>query len=448
MSLLIKNGTLVTMNSKREVIKADILVENNYITAIAPEINIIADQIIDARNKLVIPGLIQAHTHLCQTLFRGLADDMELLNWLKLRIWPLEGSHDEESLYYSTVLGAAECLLGGTTAVIDMGTVHHTGSIFNAVKDIGIRYLGGKCMMDYGHEVPESLLDSTDNAIQESLDLWNWWNGRENGRISYAFCPRFVLSCTRELLTEMQKLSKQYNIPVHTHASENKSEIALIQKEKGMSNLIYFNKLGICNERLIVAHCIHLDEEEMQLLKDTGSNVVHCPSSNLKLASGIARIPELIEQGVNVSIGADGAPCNNNMDIFQEMRLAALIHKPGYGPRAMPAEQVFELSTLGGARAMGMENQLGSLEIGKRADIVLVNLADWHTQPALAASVYSHLVYQSKSSDVSTVIVDGKILVSDRKIRGINEEELKRQIEKSLKRVAARSGLEINHRIR
>lgn len=443
MSLLIKNGTLVTMNSRREVIKADILVENDCIADIAPEITGLADEIIDAHNKLVIPGLIQTHTHLCQTLFRGLADDMELLDWLKLRIWPLEASHDEESLYYSAMLGASECLLGGTTAVIDMGTVYHTDSVFNAVKNIGIRYLGGKCMMDSGDEVPASLMDSTDNAIQESLDLYDKWDGQDHGRINYAFCPRFVPSCTDHLLTETQKLSSRYNIPIHTHAAENISETTLVQEKKGMRNLIFLDKLGLCNERLIVAHCIHIDEREMEILKATGSNPVHCPSSNLKLASGLAKIPELLKRGINVSIGADGAPCNNNLDMFWEMRLTALIHKPENGPRAMPAEQVFELSTIRGAKAMGKEDLIGSLEIGKKADIVLVNLSNWHTLPMSAANVYSHLVYQAKSSDVFAAIVNGKLLMSDRVMLNINERELTKQVENSLKRIALKIGLHL-----
>lgn len=438
MSILIKNGTLVPMNPQRDILQADLLIEGNRIQKIGKNIMSESATVIDASGKLVIPGLIQSHVHLCQVLFRGLADDLELLDWLKLRIWPLEGAHDEESLFYSSLLGCAELLQGGTTSIIDMGTVHHTDSIFEAVKLAGIRYLGGKCMMDYGAEVPASLMDNTDNALRESLDLLSRWNGKEEKRINYAFCPRFAVSCSEELLQEIQRLSCKYHVPVHTHASENLGEVALIEKERGMRNVLYLNELGLCNENLILAHCIHIDDEEKKVLAESGTNIVHCPSANLKLASGIAPIPQLLEQGARVSLGADGAPCNNNLNIFMEMRLAALIHKPFNGPLSMPAEQVFELATLGGARAMGLENEIGSLEAGKKADVVLVDINNWHSQPSSAANVYSHLVYQSQASDVDTTIVDGKILMMNGRISSINEGELKSQAEKSLKRVLSR----------
>ncbi len=441
MSLLIKNGTVVSMNEGREVTKADILVQDDRIIEISPLISANVEHTIDATGMLVIPGLIQAHVHLCQSLFRGSADDMELLNWLKKRIWPLEGSHDEESLYYSALLGSAECLRGGTTAVIDMGTVHHTESIFTAVQEAGIRYLGGKCMMDWGLEVPDTLMDTSSNAIDESMELCHRWNGRENGRIYYALCPRFVLSCTENLLVEMQKLSAKYNIPIHTHASENLAEVKAVQQRSGMRNVAYLNKLGLCSDKLILAHCIHLDEEEMDILSASKTNIVHCPSANLKLASGIAKIPALLAKGAQIALGADGPPCNNNLDIFQEMRLASLIQKPEHGPTSMPAEIVFELATRGGARAMGLDNEIGSLEVGKKADIVLVDLSGWHTQPMSAASVYSHLVYQAKSSDVYCTIVNGKVLMLNGKINTIDESELKARVQESFERVSRRSGI-------
>ncbi len=441
MSLLIKNGTVVSMNSGREVIKADILVQEDRIIDISAGIDKPSQQVIDASGMLVIPGLIQAHIHLCQTLFRGCADDMELLDWLKLRIWPLEGSHDEESLYYSALLGCAECLRGGTTAIIDMGTVHHTESIFTAVQEAGIRYLGGKCMMDWGPEVPSTLLDSSSNAIDESMELYHRWNGRENGRINYALCPRFVLSCTESLLLEIKRFSEKYDIPIHTHASENLAEVKAVQQMSGMRNVTYLNKLGFCSDKLILAHCIHLDEAEMDILSASKTNIAHCPSANLKLASGIARIPALLAKGAQIALGADGPPCNNNLDMFQEMRLASLIQKPEQGPTSMPAETVFEMATLGGARAMGLDKEIGSLEVGKKADIVLVDLTGWHTQPTSAASVYSQLVYQARSSDVYCSIVDGKVLMLNGRLNTIDESELRKQVQESFMRVTRRSGI-------
>lgn len=439
--LLIKNGTIVTMNTNRDILKADILLDGDRIVEIGKVDRKKADQLIDAEGKLVIPGLIQTHIHLCQVLFRGMADDLELLDWLKLRIWPLEGGHDPESLYYSAMLGCGELLRGGTTSLIDMATVHHSESVFEAVKETGIRYLGGKCMMDHGGEVPASMMENTDASLQESVDLLEKWNGKENGRIRYAFAPRFAVSCTDELLKEVKKLSDKYNVPVHTHASENRGEIQVVEQERGMRNVLFINSLGLCNERLIVAHCIHLDEEEKKVLAESKSNIVHCPGSNLKLASGIAAIPQLLDMGAQISLGADGAPCNNNLSMFMEMRLSALIQKPINGPTSMPADKVFELATIGGAKAMGLEKEIGSLEIGKKADIAVVDIDNWHSHPSNAASVYSQLVYQAQATDVYATIVDGKLRMIAGIILSLDEKEVKSRARESLKRVSQRIGL-------
>ena len=433
MSILIKDGTIVTMNASRDVLKADLLIENGLITAIGKLDNPPAVQIINAGNKLVIPGLIQTHVHLCQTLFRGMADDLELLDWLKLRIWPLEAAHDRESLYHSAILGCAELLRGGTTAIADMPTVNHTNSVFEAVKESGMRYLGGKCMMDNGADVPPALLDTTENALQESMDLYEKWHETHNSRINYAFCPRFALSCSKELLLKISRISAEKNIKIHSHASENRAEVYLIEDLWGMRNINWLNSLGLCSPRLILAHCIHIDKDEMDILAGSGTNITHCPSANLKLASGIAKIPELIEMGCNVALGADGPPCNNNLDAFMEMRLAALIQKPIYGPTSMPAETVFAMATLGGAKALGLENEIGSLEPGKKADVAIVDLDSWHTRPLSEAEVYSQLVYQAKASDVYATIVDGKLLMLEGNLLQFKPDVS--EIEKSLTRV-------------
>lgn len=441
--LLIKNGTIVTMNDTREILEGDLLVKGDRIAAIGQidPADTEGASLLDASGQLVIPGMIQTHTHLCQTLFRGLADDLELLDWLKQRIWPLEGSHDPESIYYSALIGCAELLRGGTTSIIDMATVHHTASLLEAVEQAGIRYLGGKCLMDCGSETPASLLEPAENSLQESMDLWENWNGRAGSRINYAFCPRFAVSCSDALLRELAALSHRYHIPIHTHASENRGEITLVESERGQHNVIYLDSLGLLNEQTILAHCIHLNDEEMQTLIRTGTNIAHCPGSNLKLGSGIARIPELLAMGAHVSLGADGPPCNNNLSMFTEMRLAALIQKPLHGPRSMPAEQVFELATRGGARAMGQEDEIGSLEVGKKADIAVVGLSGWHHQPAEAASVYSHLVYAASAQDVTMTIVDGKVLMRDGRLIGVDQEKIKMMADDAMRRLLPRAGL-------
>ncbi len=442
MRLLIKNGLVVTMNEAREIIKTDILIEEDRILALGDDLKETRiDQSINADGMLVIPGLIQSHIHLCQVLFRGLADDLELLDWLKQRIWPLEAAHDQDTLYYSALLGCAELIRGGTTAIIDMGTVQHSDSLFQAVKKAGLRYLGGKCLMDQSADLPPGLSDNTDKAINESLDLVKRWDGAEQGRLRYALCPRFAVSCSAVLLDQVRDISETLNLPVHTHASENKGEVELVRSLTGLPNITYFNEKGLCNERLIVAHCIHLSGEEINLLAESGSHIAHCPSANLKLASGFAPIPRLLERGADVSLGADGAPCNNQLSAFMEMRLAALIHKPAYGPRAMPAGQVFEMATRGGARAMGLETETGSLEPGKKADLALVKLEAWHHYPLDAASAYGHLVYQASASDVFATIVDGRILMMDNRLLTLDADELRRGIGRSLQTVRQRTGI-------
>lgn len=441
MRTLFKNATIVTMNTEREVIKGNLLVDGSKIAAIG-DVEDPAAQVIELNGDVLIPGLIQTHIHLCQTLFRGQADDLELLDWLKLKIWPLEGGHDPESLYDSALLGIGELFLGGTTAIVDMETVHHTEHAFQAILDSGMRAISGKCMMDApDDEIPQSLHESTDASLRESVDLFEKYHGQGNGRLEVAFTPRFVISCTDPLLKEVARLAQEKKAFVHTHASENRGEIEVVERTRNQRNIVFLEKMDLTGPNLILAHCIWLDDREKDILVQSQTRVAHCPSSNLKLASGIAPIPELMSLGAQVSLGADGAPCNNNLDAFREMRHAALIQKPLHGPTAMPAQKVFELATLGGARAIGHEHDLGSLEVGKKADLAVVSLDGLHTWPHEQVDIYSQLVYQAQSSDVRLTMVDGKIVMQDRKLNTIDAPRLKQSSTRSLKRVLQRVGL-------
>ncbi len=441
--ILIKNGMIVTMNSKREIIKGDLLIEGNQIKEIGELIETKDVTVINAEGKVVIPGLIQTHIHLTQTLYRGQADDLELMDWLKNRVWPLEGSHTAESNYISAKLGIAELIKGGTTSIIDMETVNHTESAFEAILEGGIRAITGKCMMDYGEGIPPALKENTDESIKESVRLLKKWHQKGNGRLQYAFTPRFVVCCSEELLIKVRDLSLAYNVMVHTHASENRGEIEIVQKDRGMRNINYLHHLGLTGEKLILAHCIWLDDEEMKILADTGTKIAHCPNSNLKLASGIAKIPELLKMGANVSLAADGAPCNNNLDIFQEMRSAALIQKARLlSPTVMPAHQVFEMATLGGAKAMGMESQLGSLEEGKIADVVIVDLNKLHTTPSKNVDVISQLVYSAYATDVETTIIDGNIVMLNRELQNVDEKDIMKEANRILEKQIKLSGIQ------
>lgn len=440
MAILIKNGTLITMNQEREILKGDLLIENDRIQSIGKLNPAREDEVIDAEGQLLLPGLIQTHVHLCQTLFRGMANDLELLDWLNLRIWPLEAAHDEESLYHSALLGIAELLQGGTTTIVDMGTVRHTDAAFHAARESGIRYIGGKCMMDHGENNAGLLAEEIDQSVQESLDLYRRWHETAQGRIRYAFCPRFVPSCSETLLREVAALSSELQAYVHTHASENRSECQLVEEERGMRNIVYLDELGLCHERTILAHCIHVDREEMGILKERGVHVAHCPSCNMKLSSGIAPVVDYLQQGITVGLGADGAPANDNLSMFQEMRMAALIQKPLHGPTSMPARQIVEMATLNGARTIGLQDEIGSLEVGKKADLIILNPNQYHSCPHLYSDPYGMVVYQLSAGDVRLTMVDGKILFRDGQLL-MMEDGLASRAEKSLQRVVAGAGI-------
>lgn len=443
MRILIKNALIVTMDSKMSKFKGDLLIDGDKISKISREKSIEGqfDKIIDGVGKVVLPGFIQPHVHLCQTLFRGTADDMELMDWLKKRIWPLEGAHDEESIYYSAKLGLSELIKGGTTSIVDMETVHYTDNAISAMYESGMRCITGKVMMDYGNEVPASLMENKDDSIKESIALLKKWHKKDGGRIEYAFTPRFAVSCTDELLREVAKLSREYSVKVHTHASENRGEIAFVEQDRGMRNVMYLKDTGLLGENLILVHCIWLNDSEMEAIRSSGTKVVHCPSSNLKLASGVARIPELMDMGINVGIAADGAPCNNNLDIFTEMKLSSLIQKLRLGPKAMDCKKVLYMATMGGAKVMGKANEIGSIEEGKKADIIIMNLNKIHNAPTVNVEVESQIVFSAKSEDVETTIVDGKILMENKKLATMNEQEIIKKSNDSIERLCKKVNL-------
>lgn len=441
--ILIKNAQIVTMNEREEILHGDIRIKDERIAEIGAGLTPLqGEQVMDAAGRTVIPGFVQTHIHLCQTLFRGKADDLELMDWLRKRIWPLEAAHDGESLYYSAMLGLGELISSGTTTIVDMETVHHTDYAFQAIAKSGIRALSGKVMMDQkGDDIPAALQEDTASSLQESVDLLEKWNGYDGGRIRYAFSPRFVISCTEPLLKEVRDLSARYGVNVHTHASENLGEIEIVQAMTGMRNIVYLDHIGLANERLILAHCVWLDEEERRILRDRGVHVSHCPGSNMKLASGFADTPGLIHEHVSVSLGADGAPCNNNLDMFGEMRMAALIQKPKHGPTAMDARTVFRMATIGGAKAVGLEDEIGSLEVGKKADLAILNLNNFHTFPSFDVDPVSRIVYSATRSDVESTIINGKVVMERGVMKTIDKDAVLHEADASIKRLLVRSPL-------
>lgn len=446
MKTLLKPSSIISMNAQREVIAGGALIVNgSIIEAILDEeslrsVKSFDGEIVNATNLVAIPGFIQTHIHLCQTLFRGLADDLELLDWLRLRIMPFEYAHDAKSMYASAMIGIAELIRSGTTTIMDMGSMNHEEEVIRAVNETGLRAFVGKAMMDVNDLYPQ-LKEPTKSAIDSTFHYAKHAHNSSEGRIRYAVAPRFVLSCTEALLNDAYAMTKDFpGMLFHTHAAENRHEMTAVRERCKMDNIEYFDHLDILHANTCLAHCIWLNDTEIDLMQQRKAKVLHCPSSNLKLGSGIANIPRYRASGITVSLGADGAPCNNNLNMFNEMRLAALMQKPIHGPTAMNAKEIFEMATLGGAATLGIAHEVGSLEAGKKADVVLLDLSRiWNsTMPTRDDELYSSIVYSAAPENVHSVMIDGRWVFRNRRHVGIDEEAQACSAREELRRVVAR----------
>jgi len=414
MDLIIENANIITMDERDTVLSGSVLVENGIIKAIGKiegvKKNDLPAKLIDAEGAFLLPGFVQTHVHTGQTLFRGMADDVELLDWLSKYIWPMEAAHNEKSVYESARLSILEMVLSGTTTFLDIGLVRHTESIFKALDESGIRGIVCKMLMDKSGSkaIPGEDIRDSENEIRS---LFTKFHNSSDGRLMLGIGPRFALSMSEESLIRSAELARELSLIITTHSSENINEIIEVRKRYNDSNISFLNRCGISGKNAIIAHCIWLENRDYEILKETGTSVAHCPTANLKLASGFARVPEMLDYGINVTLGADGAPCNNNLNLLNEIRLSALIHKPRVGPKKMDAKTVLKMATIYGARALGLENKIGSLEIGKRADMILISNKAAHINPY--NNPYSAIVYSSCVSDIRYVIVGGEIICKD-----------------------------------
>jgi 5-methylthioadenosine/S-adenosylhomocysteine deaminase len=428
------------MNDGMDVVSGSVSVRDGRIESVGPEPSTAFDITIDAGGSLLLPGFVQTHLHLCQTLFRGYADDLRLLDWLRTRIWPMEAAHTPASLRAAAQLACVELLRSGTTSILTMETVRHTEVAIDATAATGIRATLGKCLMDETTpDAPAGLREDGRAALEESLALMRQYHGTSNGRIGIALAPRFALSCSRDLLEAVAATSERERLLVHTHASEQREEIALVRNATGRANLDYFNDVGLMSPRLNVAHCVWVDEHEQALLAGADAKVTHCPGSNLKLGSGIAPVPELTAQGICVSLGADGAACNNHLDMFGEMRLAATLQAMRQGPGTLPARTALWMATRNGARALGLEADIGSVEPGKKADLILVDPHGPHIAPS--PDPFSAVVYAARPTDVRLTMVDGEILVRDGQAVRLDAMAVAAQARTEAHRLATRAGL-------
>ena len=408
---MILTGTVVA-DSSTLVRDGAVVVEGSDIVAVGDRADLL-DQYPDHREAsydVLLPGQVGAHIHSVQSLGRGIADDTELLDWLFDYILPMEATLSADEMEVAARLGYLELIESGTTTAIDHLSVAHADRAFEAAGEMGIRGRLGKVLMD--QRSPEGLREDTDEALAETERLIREYHGSHGGRIRYAVTPRFAVSCTEGCLRGSRELADAYDgVRIHTHASENRSEIATVEDDTGMRNIHWLDEVGLTGEDVVLAHCVWTDESERKVLAGTGTHVTHCPSSNMKLASGIAPVPDYLDRGINVALGNDGPPCNNTLDPFTEMRQASLLGKVDcLDPTVTPAKTLFEMATINGARAAGFE-KVGKLREGWRADIV--GLRTDVTRATPLHDVLSHLVYGARASGVQFTMVDGEVLLRD-----------------------------------
>jgi 5-methylthioadenosine/S-adenosylhomocysteine deaminase len=411
--ILIKNGHVITMDSKRRVFKrGSVAIEDTKISAVGEDIRGPAEVVIDASGKAVLPGLINAHTHLSMTLLRGVADDMPLMDWLETQIWPIERNLTGQDCYVGALLGCLEMIKSGTTCFADQ--YFFMEEVARAVEEAGLR-----AVLSYG------IIEKDDPKRRESElrageKLVKTCHGKADRRILTMFGPHAAYTCSPGCLERVKKLAKKYGVGIHIHLAESRDEVDSIVKKYGKRPVEHLEAIEFLGPEVLAAHCIWLNEREIEILRRHGVKPVHNPVSNMKIACGVAPVPEMLAAGIPVALGTDGAASNNTLDMFNEMKFAALLSKVHkFEPTALPAQKVLEMATINGAIGVGLQNEIGSLEVGKRADVVLVDLRRPHFAPL--HSVVSHLVYSAVGSDVDTVIVDGKVVMRDRKVLTLDE---------------------------
>ena len=428
----ITGGTVLSMKPGEAPVIRDVFIEGDQLAERA------GGETIDASGCYVMPGLVQTHVHLVQTIFRGLAEGLSLLEWLRDRIWPLEAAHDERSFRATAQLGLLDLLTTGTTTILDMGTTHGGDVIAEELVASGIRARFGQAMMDGGDGVPASLRETTGDSLHQSARLVMKWNEAADGRIGYAYAPRFALSCTRELLEAVADITKRLELLIHTHSNENVAERKLIEAATGRAPTAYLDDVGLVNERSVIAHGVNVDDREVAILAERGASITHCPSSNLKLGSGIADVRRLRDRGIAVGIGADGAACNNRLDGFEELRLAGLLASGLHGPGALTAWDILAMGTRDGAKAMRLNAEIGTLEVGKKADVIVLDASRLAGPGGDAAT---RIVYGGGSRAVRDVIVDGRVLVRDGAPVTLDAQAVRAYAAEALPALVARAGI-------
>ncbi|WP_339302730.1 amidohydrolase [Paenibacillus sp. FSL R5-0519] len=426
MSILIQQATILTMKDADAPFTGDIRVEGDRITQIADHIlPQPQDEIIAGRHKIAMPGLINAHQHTPMSLLRGFSDDLKLMDWLERKMLPAEAQMNPEDIYWGAKLSIAEMIRSGTTAFADMYI--HMNEIAEVVKQTGIRasLTRGMVFME----------DDGGRRLQEAIDLVQRWSGAADGRITTMYGPHSPYTCPMEPLREVIAMAVTEDIPLHIHLAETKEEVVKIRERYGMTPTEYLEEAGMFEQaHVLLAHGVHLNRRDISRLKGMRGGVAHNPVSNLKLGCGIAPITEILAQGINVGIGTDGAGSATTVDMFEEIKAATWLQKLDYGdPTRLPAKNVLQMATRGSASLLGLQDEVGVLEVGRKADLILIDLAKPHLQPV--HEVESLLAYSVNGADVDTTIVNGQILMQGRKLFTIDEDELYREVKVRAKRI-------------
>ncbi len=446
--VLLYGGHVLTMagagSGPAVVHEAEVLLEGGRIASIGRALTVMpGTRLLDVQGQLVLPGLVQGHVHLGQTFFRGLAEGRQLLTWLRERIWPLEAAHDDESAYWCTLLGAAECLLGGTTTIQDIGIGPGARGYLKALVDSRIRGLAGRCLMDTGDGLPAALAEDTDESLAATEELGEEFDGA-GGRLGYAVNPRFILSCSDGLWRGVVDLAERRSWPVHTHALEQKEESDLVRAIKqGRDEIEYFDDQGILDTDLRIAHGVWLEQRHYERLRSARFSVVHCPSANLKRGAGFADVVGLQGAGIPVGVGCDGAACNNGLDAFAELRLAALLQQQRHGPASFSGEDALRLATAEGAAALGMSRQIGSVEVGKQADLVVLATDRPELWAAPQADLHDLVAFSASRAHVRHVFVAGEQLVEDGRLTHLDLLEIRREADRACAAQLERAGLDL-----
>lgn len=424
-TILIKNALILNPNNFEEKTQS-LLIKNDLIAEISDEIDESnVDKIIDATGKILLPGFVNTHTHLSMTLFRGLADDLSLDSWLNDHIWPMEANLNGDYCYIGALLAAVELIKSGTTTLSDM--YFYMEDVARAIDEAGLRAVLSYGMIDFGDA------ERREAELKENLTLFENCNGMADGRIKVFLGPHSPYTASEELLIKVRQLADEYNMGIHIHVSETEKEINDVSEEKGLRPFEYLDKIGLLGPDVVAAHCVWLSDNEIDIIKKNDVKVSHNPCSNMKLASGIAPVSKLIEKDICVSIGTDGASSNNNLDLIEELKTASLLQKVStLDPNVLNSQEALAMGTIKGAEALGLDDEIGSIEVGKKADIILIDTNSANMVPD-SSTLTSNVIYSANGSNVDTTICNGKILMENKQLTILDEQEVYAKAREAIK---------------